>query len=84
MIDRERVTGVQTSAETSRRIVVDASGRGSQLPAWLEAHGHAPPEVSQLAIDLGYATRLYRMPPNGRDWQVMAVYPKPPDTKRRR
>jgi 2-polyprenyl-6-methoxyphenol hydroxylase-like FAD-dependent oxidoreductase len=34
-----------------------------------------------VAIDLGYATRLYRMPPRaGRDWQAMAIYPTVPAT----
>jgi 2-polyprenyl-6-methoxyphenol hydroxylase-like FAD-dependent oxidoreductase len=84
LFDGPRVSGVRTSAgDVAADLVVDASGRGSQLPAWLEAHGHAPPPVSEVAIDLGYATRLYRMPPpNGRDWHVMAVYPKPPDTRK--
>ena len=84
LLDGERVRGVRTSAgDVEADLVVDASGRGSQLPAWLGTHGYAPPPVSEVTLDLGYATRFYDVPPpNGRDWHVMAVYPKPPETHR--
>ncbi len=80
LVDGERVTGVRSAAgDVPADLVVDASGRGSQLPAWLQTHGYAPPDVTEVEIDLGYSSRLYRMPPpNGRDWQVMAIYPRPP------
>jgi 2-polyprenyl-6-methoxyphenol hydroxylase-like FAD-dependent oxidoreductase len=43
-------------------LVVDASGRGSRTPAWLEALGYLRPEPEQVRIGLGYATRTYRLP----------------------
>jgi 2-polyprenyl-6-methoxyphenol hydroxylase-like FAD-dependent oxidoreductase len=43
-------------------LVVDASGRASRTPAWLEALGCARPETDQVRIGLGYATRTYRLP----------------------
>lgn len=44
-------------------LVVDASGRGSRLPAWMSALGHAAPGEDTVDVDLGYATRLYRREP---------------------
>jgi 2-polyprenyl-6-methoxyphenol hydroxylase-like FAD-dependent oxidoreductase len=43
-------------------LVVDATGRGSRTPLWLEALGYARPETEQVRIGLGYATRTYRLP----------------------
>ena len=40
-------------------LVVDASGRGSRTPAWLEALGYPPPPREEVRIGLGYATRTY-------------------------
>lgn len=51
-----RVIGVVTDGgrDLVADLVVDASGRGSRLPAWLEAAGHAAPPVSEVKVDLGY------------------------------
>jgi len=70
--DSRRVTGVRVlrradgSAEEllGADLVVDASGRGSRTPAWLEAHGYLRPEREEVQIGLGYATRTYRLPPH--------------------
>ena len=43
-------------------LVVDATGRGSRTPLWLEALGYARPAKEQVRIGLGYATRTYRLP----------------------
>jgi hypothetical protein len=44
--------------------VVDATGRGSRAPVWLEALGYPRPEPEQVRVGLGYATRTYRLPPD--------------------
>jgi 2-polyprenyl-6-methoxyphenol hydroxylase-like FAD-dependent oxidoreductase len=44
-------------------LVVDASGRGSASPAWLEALGFARPEEERIEIGIGYTTRIYRRRP---------------------
>jgi len=41
-------------------LVVDASGRGSRTPQWLEQLGYAPPLEERVEVQLGYATRVYR------------------------
>ena len=43
-------------------LVVDASGRGSRTPMWLEALGYSRPDLEQVRIGLAYATRIYRLP----------------------
>ena len=44
-------------------LVVDASGRGSSSPAWLESLGYARPEEEKIEIGIGYTTRVYRRRP---------------------
>ena len=44
-------------------LVVDASGRGSSSPAWLESLGFARPEEEKIEIGIGYTTRVYRRRP---------------------
>ena len=63
-------------------LVVDASGRGSQSPQWLEAIGYPRPEEDRLAIALGYATRLFRRRPTDLDGDLAALIPKTPMSKR--
>jgi 2-polyprenyl-6-methoxyphenol hydroxylase-like FAD-dependent oxidoreductase len=43
-------------------LVVDATGRGSRTPAWLESLGYQRPEEERIKIGLAYTTRHYRMP----------------------
>jgi hypothetical protein len=45
-------------------LVVDATGRGSRTPIWLEALGYPRPDKEQVRIGLGYATRTYRERPD--------------------
>jgi 2-polyprenyl-6-methoxyphenol hydroxylase-like FAD-dependent oxidoreductase len=44
-------------------LVVDTSGRGSAASKWLEATGYDAPSVSQVKIDVLYASRFYRRTP---------------------
>jgi len=56
-----RVTGVRVQlqrdsdgAETMRAdLVVDASGRGSHSPAWLDALGYAKPREEAVQVQIG-------------------------------
>lgn len=41
-------------------LVVDASGRGSRTPNWLEELGYEKPAVELVEVNMGYATRFYR------------------------
>ena len=67
--DGRRVVGVRVlrradgSAEEvlGADLVVDATGRGSRTPVWLDALGYARPAIQEVRIGLGYATRTYRL-----------------------
>ena len=64
-VDGKRAGGVVVgrggvSREVRADLVVDATGRGSRAPAWLEALGYARPEEETIAIGVGYTTRRYR------------------------
>jgi flavin-dependent dehydrogenase len=51
---RDRATGQEQVIETD--LVVDATGRGSRLPTWLDAHGYARPPESVVEGNLVYTT----------------------------
>ncbi|WP_433236290.1 FAD-dependent oxidoreductase [Actinomadura nitritigenes] len=68
--DRRRVTGVRVrpqGGETARvlaaDLVVDATGRGSRTPAWLEELGYRRPAEERVKVGLAYTTRHYRTRP---------------------
>ena len=54
-------------------LVVDASGRGSSSPAWLEGLGYARPAEEKIEIGIGYTTRLYRRRPGELNGKVAVV-----------
>ncbi|WP_256301499.1 NAD(P)/FAD-dependent oxidoreductase [Haloarchaeobius salinus] len=65
----EAVTGVVVQSERGGReeldaaLVVDATGRTSRTPAWLDSSGFEPPPVDEVHIDLAYSTALVDRPP---------------------
>ncbi len=64
-------------------LIVDASGRGSQLPRWLESAGYPAPREERLGLDLVYATRVFRAWPDPeRPWKALLLYQTPPGEKR--
>lgn len=64
-------------------LVVDATGRGSRAPEWLEALGYPRPEETMIDAHLGDASRVYRRPPGFRaDWKMAFVQAAPPDVTR--
>jgi 2-polyprenyl-6-methoxyphenol hydroxylase-like FAD-dependent oxidoreductase len=79
--DGGRVTGVRVlrradgSAEEliAADLVVDATGRGSRTPVWLEALGYHRPPTERVQIGLGYATRTYRLPPDALQGDLAVV-----------
>jgi 2-polyprenyl-6-methoxyphenol hydroxylase-like FAD-dependent oxidoreductase len=84
-----RVAGVRVSRDRGAEeflpadLVVDCSGRGSRTPAWLEAAGLGKPATSMVTVNVGYSTRLFRIPEKNRpDWHAMLILGKPPDNSR--
>ena len=66
--DNQRITGISLRSRTGEKgidkltadLIVDATGRGSRSPQWLESLGYARPEESVVHIQHAYASRLYR------------------------
>ena len=54
-------------------LVVVATGRAGQLPAWLEALGYAAPPEEKLTVDIRYASRHFHIPDGyfGRDKLIL-------------
>lgn len=60
--------------ELAADLVVDATGRASQLPAWLVATGRAPVPESVVDAGMTYASRFYTIPGAAlRDWRAAYV-----------
>ena len=63
----QRVTGVlleagdETSA-VSADLVVDATGRGTRLPVWLDQWGFGRPAEDTVEVGIGYATHQVHVP----------------------
>ncbi|MCW3466244.1 FAD-dependent oxidoreductase [Chitinophaga nivalis] len=82
-----QITGVHILNETgqpetlSADLVVDAMGRFSRSPEWLQQAGLGSPETAEVKMQLAYSSRIYQQPdhtpPN---WKSMALYPSFPHT----
>jgi 2-polyprenyl-6-methoxyphenol hydroxylase-like FAD-dependent oxidoreductase len=64
---RRAITGVELSTPGGKEfvaadLVVDASGRGTRLPAWLYEWGFARPVEHTVDVGIGYATQQLRIP----------------------
>jgi 2-polyprenyl-6-methoxyphenol hydroxylase-like FAD-dependent oxidoreductase len=85
--DRKRVTGVRirpqviSSSVLTADLTIDASGRGSHTPHWLEALGYGKPAESSVKVSVMYASRLYRPGPERTDWKGLLISPRAPDKR---
>jgi 2-polyprenyl-6-methoxyphenol hydroxylase-like FAD-dependent oxidoreductase len=81
--DRARVVGVRVNGETlAAELVVDATGRGSRSPQWLQMLGYEPPRRETIHMDVGYTTRLFRRLPSHLRGACGAVVTRTPEGKR--
>jgi 2-polyprenyl-6-methoxyphenol hydroxylase-like FAD-dependent oxidoreductase len=93
--DTARVTGVRVRQDASVRaasdaettfaadLVVDASGRASRTPEWLEQLGYGRPRVDEVKVGLGYTTRTFVRRPEDLDGDLGAIIaPTPPHQTR--
>jgi 2-polyprenyl-6-methoxyphenol hydroxylase-like FAD-dependent oxidoreductase len=86
---RTKVTGVVASAlggeqpfDLAADLVVDASGRGSQLATWLERAGYERPPEQRLDVNVRYASRLFRRKPGDLDGNLVTIVSSIPSNPR--
>jgi 2-polyprenyl-6-methoxyphenol hydroxylase-like FAD-dependent oxidoreductase len=63
-------------------LVVDASGRTSRLPDWLQRRGHPRPAREAFRVDVSYATRIFRREPGALDGDLALVVAATPERPR--
>ena len=87
--DKSRVTGVRFqrsggSAEALQAdLTLDASGRGSRTPVWLDALGYSRPAEDEIRIGVGYTSRCYRREPSDLGGDFGAIITGTPPHERR-
>ncbi|MFD3406586.1 FAD-dependent oxidoreductase [Kribbella sp. NPDC058693] len=77
--DRSRVTGVTAQADgveftLEADLVVDAGGRGTRSPVWLERLAYQPAEEEVLKVDLTYVSCEYERSPGDLDGRLGSAY----------
>lgn len=89
--DRKTITGVTVQQRTNGApeerleadLIVDATGRSSKSPKWLETLGYPRPKKSEIKVDVSYTTRIYQqnteLLPNAKG---ILTFPCPPHGKR--
>ncbi|MFJ3513798.1 FAD-dependent oxidoreductase [Streptomyces sp. NPDC090131] len=81
--DRRTVTGVRiltadgTEAELPADLVIDAGGRGTRMPQWLNGLGITGLTEEHVDSGFAYASRIYRAPVPTRGWPVVGVQADP-------
>jgi len=82
--DRSRVTGVRVVKRDTgivtpldADLVVDASGRGSRTPTFLEELGYGRPPEDELMVHLTYACQLFQVAPGALEAHMNAIFPEP-------
>lgn len=80
--DRSRVTGIQIERRADGNIVerlmadlvMDCTGRGSRSPQWLVELGYEAPSESEVKVNVGYATQVFRRDPadpRSKEWILL-------------
>ncbi|MGH2509250.1 MAG: NAD(P)/FAD-dependent oxidoreductase, partial [Ktedonobacteraceae bacterium] len=84
---KQRISGVQVRYKQSPEqqhlldadLVVDASGRNSQIPNKLVEIGCQKPEETTVTVNIGYASCRFKMPEDQKlDYQLMLIQPEAP------
>lgn len=78
-LHRHKDYGTPVSEDLYADLVVDASGKASQMPQWLQALGYQPPSETQVNAFVGYVARIYQPPPDlCLDWKLLFMPASPP------
>ncbi len=87
--DRSRVTGVVVEPvdrsavprPLTADLVVDASGRGSRTAQWLESRGFGAVPVTEVGVNVAYASRLFQHKGPAPDWKIMLQMCEAPSSR---
>lgn len=87
VFDGTRVSGIRVcsregAATVDADLVVDASGRGSQSPIWLDRAGFPRPREEAVRVSLGYSTRIYRRSTGHLNGDLAIICPSAPPQRR--
>ncbi|ABM16692.1 FAD-dependent oxidoreductase [Mycolicibacterium vanbaalenii] len=81
---QDRVTGARVRARDNgaervlnAELVVDATGRGSRTPAFLDHLGYNRPAQDHIDVRLTYSSQLLRLPPGAVKERIVIVGPIP-------
>jgi len=81
---RDRVTGARVRARDggvehilNAELVVDATGRGSRTPTFLDNLGYNRPAHNHINVRLTYTSQLLRLPPNALNERILIISPVP-------
>ena len=82
--ERDRVTGVRVRAHNGEAetllaadLVVDATGRGSRTPTFLDHLGYPRPAQDQIDVRLTYTSQQLRLPPRALRERFVLIGPVP-------
>lgn len=79
-----RMTGVRfrdengTETTLDATLTVDATGRNSHTPQWLESHGYGRPAVDEVTVDVTYSSVRIARPPTVERGVLVAPEPDRP------
>jgi 2-polyprenyl-6-methoxyphenol hydroxylase-like FAD-dependent oxidoreductase len=83
VVRRRGGEGVNAAGPIHGELVVDAGGRHSRAPDWLDTLGYPRPEETVINAFLGYASRFCARPPGPRSgWKGTIVQSAPPERRR--
>lgn len=81
--DNSRVTGINVHGDTMPAdLVVDATGRGSRSPQWLEFMGYEVPKQERIEVNIAYTTRKFRYAPHHLNGALFASIAATPESRR--
>lgn len=64
-------------------LIVDASGKASRMPQWLQTLGYEPPPETEVNGFVGYVARIYQPPPDlAVNWKMLLMPNTPPQQQR--
>jgi 2-polyprenyl-6-methoxyphenol hydroxylase-like FAD-dependent oxidoreductase len=85
--DNRRITGIKIYGEKAARplladLVVDATGRGSNSPHWLEVLGYRRPKEDRIEVNMAYVTCNFLRTADHLNGAMLASIPATPTNKR--